>query len=262
MRTLAPPKSSHGITRVKSRCPIENRLVRRCVLLWNGGSIEVGRRQAGASSKLRLISETGRPNGTMYRCEKRLHQHHGMTGLSGRQGNRGVHDTTGLSALPGGSTENATMDVHFINPFVEGVDSVFQTMLQVEPKRCPVQVGHKGNGHSAALTSLVGISGQVQGVVVLRFPPETALQLASRMLGTNLDTVNDEVVDAIAEIVNMVAGSAKAKFNCDPPLDLGLPTVVLGSNYKVKYPSGATWLKVPFESEAGNFTLELTFESH
>lgn len=155
------------------------------------------------------------------------------------------------------------MNAQFINPFVEGVDGVFQTMLSVKPTRCKVRVGGgNGDGYRDCLTSLVGISGQVQGVVVLRFPPATALEMAKRMLGTELAEVNEEVIDAISEIVNMVAGSAKAKLNYDPPLDLGLPTVVQGNNYKVRYPTGATWLEVPFESEAGNFTLGVTFESN
>ena len=154
------------------------------------------------------------------------------------------------------------MNAQFINPFVEGVDSVFQMMLNVKPKRCKVRLGGNGNGRTDCLTSLVGISGQVQGVVVLRFPPTTALEMAKRMLGADLSGVSEEVVDAISEIVNMVAGSAKAKLNYDPPLDLGLPTVVQGNNYKVHYPTGSTWLEVPFESEAGNFTLEVTFESN
>jgi len=155
------------------------------------------------------------------------------------------------------------VDVRYINPFVEGVDSVFQMMLDLAPKRCPVKVSNgDGNGTGASLTSLVGISGQVQGVVVLRFPPTTALQLAGRMLGTEMGAVNDEVVDAVSEIVNMVAGSAKAKFNFDPPLELGLPTVVEGCEYKVKYPSKSVWLEVPFESDAGKFTLELTFDAN
>jgi chemotaxis protein CheX len=148
-----------------------------------------------------------------------------------------------------------------INTFVGGVDSVFQTMLSVKPRRCPARVG-KGNRDGPALTSLVGFSGQVHGVVVLRFPSETAVQLAGRMLGTEMTAVNEEVIDAISEIVNMVAGSAKAKFDYDPPLELGLPTVVQGSDYKIAYPSGAAWLEVPFESDAGEFRMELTFESN
>lgn len=151
------------------------------------------------------------------------------------------------------------MDIKYINPFVESVDSVFQMMLNVTPERLKLKIGN-GNGVGAEVTSLIGISGDVQGVVVLRFPSDTALDIAGRMLGQEVGVIDAEVVDAVSEIVNMVAGSAKAKFDTDPPLELGLPTVVQGSNYKVKYPSGTAWLEVPFESDAGRFTLELTFE--
>jgi chemotaxis protein CheX len=150
------------------------------------------------------------------------------------------------------------VNVNYINPFIEAVDSVFNTMLSVRPKRNGVKVSNE-QSDTPSLTSLVGLSGQVSGVVALRFPPETALSLAGRMLGTELPKVNEEVVDAISELVNMVAGSAKAKFDHDPPLELGLPTVVEGAGYKLKYPSKSVWLEVAFTSDAGAFSMEVTY---
>lgn len=151
------------------------------------------------------------------------------------------------------------VDVGLINPFVEGIDNVFQKMVRVQPKRGPVRFNQVG-GSGATLTSLVGLSGQIHGVVVLRFPSQTALRIAGRMLAVEMSTINEAVVDAVSEIVNMVAGSAKAKLGCDPPLDLGLPTVVEGGDYRMRYPAKSIWLEVPFESAAGGFTLGLTFE--
>ncbi len=150
------------------------------------------------------------------------------------------------------------MDVSYINPFVEAVNSVFDTMLGVQPKRNAVRIV-SGGGQGKGLTSLIGISGVFHGCVALTFPPETALVLAGRMLGTDLSETNDEVIDAISELVNIVAGSAKAKFNTDPPLELGLPTVVEGAAYRVKFPSKSIWLEVPFSSDAGDFSMELTY---
>lgn len=156
------------------------------------------------------------------------------------------------------SVEVRDVDVKFINPFVEGVDSVFSTMLSLKPKRLSVRIS-QGSGGTSSLTALIGISGEMHGVVVMRFPPATAIGLAGRMLGSTVDAVNAEVIDAVAELVNMVAGSAKAKFDYDPPLQLGLPTVVEGDQYRVKYPSKSVWLEVPFDSEAGQFSMEITF---
>lgn len=150
------------------------------------------------------------------------------------------------------------MDVNYINPFIEAVDSVFATMLQLHPKRNGVRVSNT-QPNSPSLTSLIGLSGQVSGVVALRFPPPTAHKLAGRMLASSFSETNEEVIDAISELVNMVAGSAKAKFDFDPPLELGLPTVVDGAGYKLKYPSKSVWLEVAFSSEAGDFSMEVTY---
>ncbi len=150
------------------------------------------------------------------------------------------------------------MDVAYVNPFVESVDSVFRTMLGVTPKRNAVKIA-SGAATGARLTSLIGISGAIHGCVALCFPPDTALRLAGKMLGCEFAQVSAEVIDAISELVNIVAGSAKAKFNADPPPDLGLPTVVEGAGYRVKYPSKSIWLEVPFSSEAGDFSLEVTY---
>ena len=150
------------------------------------------------------------------------------------------------------------MDASYINPFIESVGSVFETMLGMHPKRNAIKVGHAPSG-GERMTSLIGITGEVHGCVALSFPHKTALTLSSRLLGSELADINDEVIDAISELVNMVAGSAKAKFDMDPPLQLGLPTVVEGSGYRVKYPSKSVWIEVPFSSDAGDFSMEVTY---
>jgi chemotaxis protein CheX len=150
------------------------------------------------------------------------------------------------------------VDVSYINPFIQAVDCVFTTMLNVQPMRNGVKVSNDLS-NQPSITSLVGFSGEVSGVVALRFPPATAMTLAGHLLGADQDSVSDEVTDAVSELVNMVAGAAKAKFDYDPPLELGLPTVVEGAGYKLKYPSKSVWLEVAFSSEAGSFSMEVTY---
>lgn len=152
------------------------------------------------------------------------------------------------------------MNVKYINPFIESVCAVFETMLGVSPRREKVRIplAPRENGPNM-LTSIVGISGGASGVVALRFPMDTALQLAGKFLGTQYTESNDEVIDAISELANMVAGSAKAKFELDPAPQLGLPSVIEGCGYKVRYPAKAAWLEVPFTSPVGDFSMEVTF---
>lgn len=149
------------------------------------------------------------------------------------------------------------MDAAYIRPFLDSVNSVFVTMLGVQPQ--PLEGRPETGPPGAQLTSLIGISGSISGMVLLRFPPQTALNLAGRMLSTRFGGITDEVIDAISEIVNMVAGSAKARFDSHPPLQLGLPTVVEGAGYRVKYPRKSVLVEVAFRSEAGEFSLEVTY---
>lgn len=153
---------------------------------------------------------------------------------------------------------STVVDVSFINPFIGSVGSVFTTMLNLNPKRSKLVLADGALGNES-LSALVGLSGELSGVVALRFPPATALKVAGIMLDAEYTEIDDHVIDAISELVNMVAGSAKAQFDFDPPLQLGLPTVVEGRGYKLKYPSKSVWLDVPFACEAGDFSMEFTY---
>jgi chemotaxis protein CheX len=110
--------------------------------------------------------------------------------------------------------------------------------------------------------ALIGLSGMARGMVTLAFPVDTALNMVNNLLGTEIRVVDDTVSDAIAEMVNIVAGGAKAKLSSDleKPIDLSLPTVVRGNSYNVDYPSGSVWIEVPFDSDLGSFALRVTFE--
>ena len=153
------------------------------------------------------------------------------------------------------------MKIENINPFVEGVYELFETMLNSELTRKGVAVSREPSKFRE-VTALIGMSGPVRGTVALAFPVDTAIALVNRLLDTDIKVMDDSIADGIAELVNMVAGSAKAKFPIPDgvdPVNLTLPTVVRGLHYEVNYPAGSIWLEVPFDSDLGEFNLRVTF---
>ena len=152
------------------------------------------------------------------------------------------------------------MDIRLVNPFVEGLAGVFQAALGLTPRRCALRLESAGE-NGAVLTSFVSISGHVRGVVVLRLPPTTALRLVDRLRGTTSEEIDDDVIDAVAQIISMIADAAKTRLSCVPPLELGLPTVVHGRDYDMRYPTQSARLELPFDSDVGRFTMELAFGS-
>lgn len=155
----------------------------------------------------------------------------------------------------------ASMKVEYINPFLESVNETFQSMLGATVRRGDVGVS-RGQGSPREISAFIGMSGPARGTVCLAFPSATAMKLVGRFLDQDIVVMNEDVVDGVSEIVNIVAGSAKAKLGSGGgvPIELGLPTVVRGNNYTVEYASNTVWLEVPFESDLGEFTLRVTFE--
>ncbi|MCL4693933.1 MAG: chemotaxis protein CheX [Candidatus Hydrogenedentes bacterium] len=155
------------------------------------------------------------------------------------------------------------MKVEHINPFIEAVYDLFQTMLEGKVSRGEIGVC-AGSKNPRDIMAIIGMSGPTRGTVALSFPTTTALAMVGKLLGQNVTIIDETVSDGIAELVNIVAGSAKAKLVKDDetPMDLSLPTVVRGNNYSVEYPSQAVWLEVPFSSSLGAFSLRVTFEQN
>jgi chemotaxis protein CheX len=154
------------------------------------------------------------------------------------------------------------MKVEYINPFIDGVRGLFRTMLDCDVNRTNLAMSKEGTV-GGDITALIGLSGAARGTVALSFPDSTAHAVVARMLHLETNEVEENISDGIAEAVNMVAGSAKAKFhaaNGGSIIDLSLPTVVRGRSFVVNYPSSSTWLEIGFSSELGPFNMRVTFD--
>ncbi len=101
------------------------------------------------------------------------------------------------------------------------------------------------------ITSMVGLAGQLCGLLNIRCSRKAAALMAARMLGTEFKENDGEVYDAFGEVGNMVAGNFKNKV---PGLAdgcmLSVPTVVTGSDYSLHSNAAvpAIQVKLLFES--------------
>jgi len=61
------------------------------------------------------------------------------------------------------------------------------------------------------VTAMVGLAGQLCGVLSVRCAGKAAALMTSKMLGVALEKVGPDVADALGEVCNMVAGNFKNK---------------------------------------------------
>jgi chemotaxis protein CheX len=84
------------------------------------------------------------------------------------------------------------------------------------------------------ITSMVGLAGQLCGILTLRCNARSAAGMASRMLGVDPEAAGPEMWDAVGEICNMVAGNFKNKISgLGDGCMLSVPTVITGADYNV-----------------------------
>lgn len=85
-------------------------------------------------------------------------------------------------------------------------------------------------------TAMIGLAGDLCGVLSFRCSNDSAAQIAGKMLGTDEAASAECIRDALGEICNMVAGSFKAQLSdIATQCMLSVPTVVSGKDYEL-YP--------------------------
>jgi chemotaxis protein CheX len=106
---------------------------------------------------------------------------------------------------------------------------VFELMLS-----CQLTVPATAEETTPELTAMVGMAGQLCGVLSIRCRGKAAALMTSKMLGVELDKVGPELADALGEVCNMVAGNFKNKIaGLAEGCMLSPPTVVTGSDYSL-----------------------------
>ncbi len=151
------------------------------------------------------------------------------------------------------------MDVKFVNPFVQAIGNVFRTMVQTE-----VTIGRPHMKADPAaptdVTGIIGLSGDVTGSVVLSFQLESAVAIASKFAGTDVEPDHPDFADALGELANMVAGNAKKDFH-GYEVNISLPSVIIGQGHKVSASHVAPQLVIPCDCPLGSFAVEVSVET-
>lgn len=147
------------------------------------------------------------------------------------------------------------MKVDYFNPFLRSTISVFQSMLGVKLSRATPFL-KQGSEPEHEVSGMIGLSGNAQGMVVLGLGREAAIEATTILLQQRPTDLDGDVTDAVGELVNIIAGGAKADL-AELGLSLGLPTVITGRSHRIEFPREVPPICIPFDSEWGLITVEV-----
>lgn len=99
------------------------------------------------------------------------------------------------------------MDAGLVNRFIQSAQNVLQAETgepvkigQVSAQRVPYR--------SHDVTVLVGVAGSTRGVVLLGLSQDTAKALVSRLMGQDVEELDELAQSGVAEMGNVIAGAA------------------------------------------------------
>ena len=150
------------------------------------------------------------------------------------------------------------MKAEYINPFLEASINLFREHLKFDIKNNTPFINQDSQNLNE-VSAIIGLAGDIAGAVVLSFTRETAIAMASRFSGQTYHALSKEVIDAVGELVNIIAGNAK-KDLLGFRIEISLPGVITGNTYKINWPHGVPVITIPFESDAGIFSVNVSFK--
>lgn len=134
-----------------------------------------------------------------------------------------------------------------VEAITQSAVQVFSTMLEAEIVPGPTSIELTPPEANDGVLSFIGLAGSWAGAGSISCSPSLACRVCDRMLMTETTSVNDEVLDAVAELTNMIIGGVKTDLEATlGPLGLSIPTVVYGRNFKAKGAGNAEWIVAPF----------------
>lgn len=111
------------------------------------------------------------------------------------------------------------------------------------------------------ITAVIGLAGTHKGVLALHYPNAVAFSITSGFLGMEVDSVNEDVEDAVGEVANMLGGDVKAFLSeKGRDIDLSLPTTVVGKEYEFQSARETDRFIIPFSTDAGPFWVDMQLE--
>jgi chemotaxis protein CheX len=149
------------------------------------------------------------------------------------------------------------MDATIINPFINATINVLETMAFVKAKPGKPYL-KKDDTAMGDVTGVIGVTGMANGTVSVTFEETSILKIVSNMFGETIETLDNEVADAVGELTNMISGQARMELEQKGKVfEAAIPSVITGKGHKIIHITEGPKIAIPFTVEEGNFTIEV-----
>lgn len=152
------------------------------------------------------------------------------------------------------------MDVLIINALLNALMNVLSTMAGMTPK--PGDPAAKPDTLARGeVSGMLDMESDVaKGSMAITFSDSFIKALVKRMVGDDISQIDDTAKDLTGEMANMIVGGAKGLLaEKDIDISMSTPQVLSGKNHEINHKYNGQTVILPFESDDGEFFLEINF---
>ena len=137
-------------------------------------------------------------------------------------------------------------------------EEVFTTMLGAELRFAEAYCDKGPSRPLDGVICLIGMAGEWTGTGTISCSAEFACRIASQMLMADYAMVDADVLDAVAEIANMILGNVKTALEKSlGTMGMSIPTAIFGKNFLAKSFGDETWTVVVFDCDGQRLEVKL-----
>jgi chemotaxis protein CheX len=164
-------------------------------------------------------------------------------------------DTDTGSKIDG--TDAEAVKAKAVDSLRRSIASAFETMAGLTAQVGEEYIDHHGGGQGPNVAGIIGWVGNWNGTGILECLPEFACNLSNLMLGTEVTTLNEDVVDAVAEMTNIIFGGMKTELEADlGTMGLSTPTVIYGNDVGMRS-TGEPFIILPVRIDEASLRIKL-----
>jgi len=145
-----------------------------------------------------------------------------------------------------------------IEPFKETIPEVFSTMAYLEANLVEAYIDSNNSVYDEISASL-SLTGSRRGILVITFSEKLARKMIGRFIAMEEDKITkSEIYDGAGEIINIIAGNAKARINdLKDHFDLSAPFVVSGKDHNIYIQNDLPCVTMVYNVEGDYFAFKL-----
>ncbi|MBI1853909.1 MAG: chemotaxis protein CheX [Planctomycetes bacterium] len=153
-----------------------------------------------------------------------------------------------------------TMQAELVKFLVEATGEVFRTMISMDLKPA-AHVDEAVVRRDYAVTAMVGFGGQFTGLLTVSCSERMACRITEAMIGVPVPELGPDVTDALGEVSNMVGGNIVVKMAGRGNIDLSLPTVIVGRDYRYFVATREPIIRIHFQGPGEGVLVGLALDS-